>query len=302
MILQQSSLPINPKSRKLIKYRDLYRTAFPYLLWKLFLQKHSILTVKKLFNQILPIIVIAITTAALFEAVIALSFDYPQVWTHSPNKFFHQKLYRSQRNIIQFMPECAEHDRLLGYRNKTGECIFSNEEFETTVLIGEAGRLVKGKATKPVTLCSAVFLGDSHTFGWGVEQKETFSHLIASGLGCEARNYGVSSYGTARQAIDYNLRSSSTTREPNYIFVQYSDNDFKENITFLNNEGSLPTMSKETYEAAKLDYLNRQKYFPFKYGYIVLRRVTERFFDRLTPVGQCAFCSEKKNLPKMTQA
>lgn len=248
------------------------------------------LIVKKLRNHILSIIVIATITAALFEMVIAISFNYPTVWAYSPNKFFHQKLYRSQRNIIQYMDECAEYHPRLGYSNKIGKCNFSNKEFKTTVLFGEAGRLPEMDTNKPDKLCSAFFLGDSHTFGWGVEQEETFSHLVASTLDCEAHNYGVSSYGTARQVIDYNLRSSKNLVDPSYIFIQYSDNDLNENVTFLNNEGYLPTMSRMVYRNAQTKYVNKQRYFPFKYGFIVTKRVFNRSLKALFQSDKCSSC------------
>jgi lysophospholipase L1-like esterase len=42
--------------------------------------------------------------------------------------------------------------------------------------------------------CRVVFLGDSVTFGWGVDDGETFANLLAHELGLEAVNTGVSAY------------------------------------------------------------------------------------------------------------
>lgn len=242
-----------------------------------------------MLQKIKVIVLVALVTTFLFEGAIAASFYFPKVWHLSPNPFIAQKLYRSQRNIVQFMPECAEHDGLLGYINRLGTCEFLNYEFDTTVRIGKTGRL---SLKEPAPYlddfdCNVVFVGDSMTFGWGVEQSETFSHIIGKKSGCKVFNLGVSSYGTARQVIDLNRRGIIKTHIPTHIFLQYSDNDFKENIVFKQFDGYLPVMSGEQYQDLVASYEKRKKYFFPKYLSVISKRVFQKIAEPFHNSSEC---------------
>ncbi len=46
-----------------------------------------------------------------------------------------------------------------------------------------------------------VFLGDSFTMGWGVDQEQTYAFLTGKKLGVRTLNAGISSYGTFREMV-----------------------------------------------------------------------------------------------------
>lgn len=242
-----------------------------------------------MLRKIRAICLVTVITISLFEGAIAASFYFPKVWQLSPNPFIAQKLYRSQRNVVQFIPNCAEHDGQLGYKNRLGRCKFSNYEFDTTIIVGESGRLSLREPAPYLDdyYCNVVFLGDSLTYGWGVEQKETFSHLVGKKLGCKVFNLGVSSYGTARQVIDLNRRGIIKTDVPTHIFLQYCDNDLKENSVFKQHDGSLPVMSEGQYKDLVASYEERTKYYFPKYLWVLSKRVFQRISEATQSSTDC---------------
>ncbi len=251
-----------------------------------------------MLRRIKTICLIALITISLFEGAIAASFYFPKVWKLNPNPFVAQKLYRSQRNVVQFMPECAEYDGQLGYKNRIGRCEFSNYEFDTNIIVGESGRLSVNES-EPYQNdyeCNVVFLGDSITFGWGVEQKETFSHLIGKKFGCKVFNLGVSSYGTARQVIDLNRRGILKTDVPTHIFLQYCDNDFKENSVFKRSDGFLPVMSEEQYKSLIASHEKKIEYYFPKYLWVLASRVFQRIAGPSRNITNCSVNCDEQGL------
>jgi len=200
------------------------------------------------------------------------------------------------------MPECAQYDNLLGYVNRIGSCKFSNLEFDTTVKIGETGRVNSKNNESKNYDCNVIFVGDSITLGWGVEQGQTFSAIVGEKTGCKVFNLGVSSYGTARQIIDLNRRGILNSDLPTHLFIQYCDNDFKENIVYQDNDGILPVMSKQKYFDYIKSYEQRIEYYFPKYSWVIANRLFQKleiFTRNALPCG--ANCdgpvnvSEKEN-------
>lgn len=81
---------------------------------------------------------------------------------------------------------------------------FANGEFEVFIANDDEGfrrheNAFGGAPDAPVT----AFLGDSFTWGWGVEQGEVFSDLLQAALGDTTRivNRGVNAYGTTQQRL-----------------------------------------------------------------------------------------------------
>lgn len=246
-----------------------------------------------MFEKIRALIIICLITVCTLELAIVLSFYFPSIWAISPNPFVGQKLYRSQRNIIQFMPECAQHDNLLGYVNRMGVCRFSNFEFDTTVIIDETGRVDSPNTELKNYDCNVIFVGDSIAFGWGVEQSQTFSAIIGNKTGCKVFNLGVSSYGTARQITDLNQRGILNTDLPTHLFIQYCDNDFKENTIYQKNNGILPVMSKQKYQAIIKSYEERKQYFFLKYSWVIAKRIFQKLKKSATNNPACISNCEK---------
>lgn len=79
-----------------------------------------------------------------------------------------------------------------GYHPQPGHYTFSNWQAE---VLSDTSRRVP--ASKPHG-CTVVFLGDSVTFGFGVNDADTWVNLIAQQLAIHAINAGVYSYNTER--------------------------------------------------------------------------------------------------------
>lgn len=71
-----------------------------------------------------------------------------------------------------------------------------------------------------------MFLGDSLTFGWGVEATATFPCVVSLRLGFEAENWGVAGYGTDQEWLTF--RREIEGRSVEAIVVTYSPNDLHE--------------------------------------------------------------------------
>jgi hypothetical protein len=153
-----------------------------------------------------------------------------------------QQLYFShEANIWQSQKECVSFDEELLYVPTSG-CSFSNLEFQTKLSFSSDGRVIEsnsGKSGPPIFV-----LGDSLTMGWGVNDDETYSSLMAEKTTVPILNLGVSSYGTARELI-------WATRHPKFtdalcILIQYNGNDLDENQAFLSPKG-LPKATPDRY-------------------------------------------------------
>jgi hypothetical protein len=134
-----------------------------------------------------------------------------------------------EANIWQNKHECVEFDELLLYRPSMG-CSFINREFSTQLTFSENGRTGDNERKFPPNQ-AIIFAGDSVTMGWGVNDNETFAHLVASQINIPVLNLGVSSYGTVREIM--RAKRHSRFADANCIILQYSWNDFEENLAFV---------------------------------------------------------------------
>lgn len=77
-------------------------------------------------------------------------------------------------------------------------------------------------------------------------------------------NAAISSYGTARELL---LLKRTQTTQLKYLIIQYCNNDFKENVTYLEHGNSLPVMTQETYEKTVRDYNAIVDYYVLKHSW-----------------------------------
>ena len=217
------------------------------------------------------------------EIALYYSLQCPICWSIVDNKFIAQKIVRSERNVIQFMEECSGYDKDLSYRLKPGSCNFSNIEFDTTININQDGFRVSSDSTVKDNNCTIAFLGDSLTMGWGVEDYETYSSIISNKMRCNGYNMGVSSYGTVREVLRLN---ESNMPIPDYIVLQYADNDLKENRSFYNNSNSLDIMSEDKYNSIRSQYLIKKEYFFYKYTYVLFKGIFTHFKKRYNKLSK----------------
>jgi hypothetical protein len=201
---------------------------------------------------------VGVAVLLLAEGLLALGNRVPpklNVWQRAQAAYYTQ----SDRNVIQYQPECAEYDAELAYRLKPGSCRFGNREFDNAYRINRIGtRDSNGALDAP----EVVFTGDSYAMGWGVEQDQVMSAVLADLTGLRILNTAISSYGTAREMLGLKRvdLSDATT-----LVIQYCDNDYLENHRFVQNAGALPIMNRERYEARTARHLEDTHYYLGKY-------------------------------------
>ena len=163
------------------------------------------------------------------------------------------------RDIIQFLPECARYDSTLSYTLKPGVCEFNNREFSTTYQINSFGFRDDERSLQSPEI---ILLGDSYTMGWGVDQDSSFAQLIEHATGLKTLNAGISSYGTARELLALARLDKSNLK---YLIIQYNDGDYFENKSYVENNFTLNIMDEGSYESTLAEHIERKRYAPFIY-------------------------------------
>lgn len=164
----------------------------------------------------------------------------------------------NHRSMIQFQEESARYDSELFYTLKPGSSGFKSFEFNTSYNVNELG--VRDDAAS-LEQPAVIFLGDSFTMGWGVEQEESFPAVFEKKSGLKSLNTGVSSYGTARE-----LRMLARTKTDSLkaIIIQFHDTDLEENDFYIKNE-RLGSRTRADFDAQVADNRKYTSWFPFKY-------------------------------------
>lgn len=174
---------------------------------------------------------------------------------------------RGFMNSVQFDSSVSQFDSQLQYLFRPGTYDFNNSEFKSVLNINSKGlRESEAFLDHP----EVVFLGDSYTMGWGVEQEESFEALFEEEMEIACLNAGVSSYGTARERL---LMDRLRLDSCKVIFIQYCSNDLVENYMFARNGHELAPESelRGGYELyCRMNTLFKN-YYPFKHVYWVFR-------------------------------
>jgi hypothetical protein len=178
------------------------------------------------------------------------------------------------RSTIQMEPACARYDEKLFYTLKPGSCTFSNIEFNNKFEINTLGtRDIESALHYP----EVVFLGDSFTMGWGVDQDSSYVSRIKHQTNKKILNAGISSYGTVRELkiLERIQRDSLKT-----LVIQYHSNDAEENKMFYENDNILKISSRDDYYRYSRQVSARTKYFFGKHtafiGKFILKDAIER--------------------------
>ncbi|MEW5736779.1 MAG: hypothetical protein AB1921_18185 [Thermodesulfobacteriota bacterium] len=161
-------------------------------------------------------------------------------------------------NNVQYDRSCAMYDPRLAYTLRPGSCTFTNPEFKTVVTANSRGfRSPEKSLDRPAVIVA----GDSQAMGWGVEDRETYAFLLEQTLHESVLDTGVSSYGTVRE-----MTASAPFFSPRLkaLVIQYSDNDYNENLTFAET-GRLPIMDRAEYEGLVAKNQRASSYKPFQY-------------------------------------
>lgn len=212
-----------------------------------------------------------IVAAVIVEIVLVAMMTTPSLAGAMPRSVRHlfQQVYRHfNRSIIQFEPACTRYDPELTYTLEPGTCTFRNVEFSTELRVNRLGLRDDDAALEAPDV---IVLGDSYVMGWGVQQEETLSRVLARATGLRVLNAGISSYGTARET---KLLERLDTSRLETLVIQYHDSDAIENWSFREHGGTLPILSATQYQAV-VDWYQRQRgYTPGKYSYRLFTKLT----------------------------
>lgn len=161
----------------------------------------------------------------IFSIILLNKGKIIDIW---PINDFQKNIYFSgHRNVFQSNIECVEKNTLLGYVPKIGKCTFFNPEFNTKLNFDDNGRVIYKELPHKKNF---IFLGDSFGMGWGVNDSETYTYLLSKYIDRNVVNLSVSSYGTARELLRYDMYGKKM--DDDIIFIQYNEGDLNENISF----------------------------------------------------------------------
>jgi hypothetical protein len=244
----------------------------------------------KTFRCILINVALIFLFLGILELFFFTTLKYPAIHKILPGiitKISRRVYFYYDMNSIQYLPECARYDPYLGYTLKPGQCVFSDYEFTTPYTINSLGVRDNEEALNSPQV---VVLGDSYAMGWGAQQDETFPKIIEAKTGLKVLNASVSSYGTAREMM---LLKKVKRDQLKYLIIQYCNNDYEENLSFLKNGNKLVVMSREKY--ADLVKQNREirRYYPGKYLWSAARVISGNF-HYLFKVGDYKKVEEKR--------
>jgi len=172
----------------------------------------------------LPLIIVGFLF--LYLLIIFNNLKTAKILTDKNNIFF-----KDVTNLLYFNyfrpqwqgnKECSAFDEVLIYKPRQGKALFESVEFSTEISIDKAGYRKQSNlqiTKKPQIL----IIGDSHAFGWGVNDRETFASILNNKYGFNTKNASCPSYETVREilyAIKINAIQSS-----DIILFCYCNND-----------------------------------------------------------------------------
>jgi hypothetical protein len=164
----------------------------------------------------------------------------------------------ANRPLIQFEENCARYDSTLFYTLKPGESNFASYEFDNLYHVNSAGfRDSENDLDRPEVL----FLGDSFTMGWGIDQDKTFAQNFENQTRLKCLNSGISSYGTAREYFNFKKIKPDALK---LIVVQYHDTDLEENNYWVKNK-KLGDKTAFEFENQVKNNTKVKKYYLFKH-------------------------------------
>lgn len=136
-------------------------------------------------------------------------------------------VFPTQRNPLRGFHQPHE---LLGWSGVPDySARFRRNEFDVLVVHGADG-FRRGPDVRPGPSATRIaVLGDSFTWGWGVEQGATFCDRLQVLLGDSAlvKNFGVNAYGTGQERLL--LEHTALPWRPDVVLLMVYENDFQDN-------------------------------------------------------------------------
>lgn len=120
------------------------------------------------------------------------------------------------------------------FRMTTGPCRLRNLEYDSLMTHDKEGFRISRAPTSDehsatTTAPRVVVLGDSHAYGHGVNDDQTFAALLSVHLGEPVRNLALPATATQRELEALGAHA----RDAKFLVLQYCDNDFGENRASL---------------------------------------------------------------------
>jgi len=125
-----------------------------------------------------------------------------------------------------------EYDPVLGWKNRPGaDGWFSISDSRTHVQINSKGLRDGEHAYARQGKPRVLVLGDSFTWGFGVERHERYTDRLGALLGdsVEMINAGVSGYGTDQELLYYQVEG--VRYHPDVVLLQFVSNDLTNNVS-----------------------------------------------------------------------
>lgn len=214
-------------------------------------------------------LVILIILASFMASLLITLEAFMYCATHFPafTKLLSRKLKNSigylyiqgDRKIMQFQKGCGQYHPDLGYTLKPGKFVFTEIEYSNEYQINSLGTRDSEDA---LIAPKIIFLGDSYTVGWGVDQKETFVKRLETKTNLNTLNTSVPSYGTVREMIILGKVDRSQLK---CLIIQYCSDDYEENKLFFKNGNRPQIMRAETFRNLTNLHSEDKSYFPGKY-------------------------------------
>ncbi len=175
------------------------------------------ITMRKRTQQLLQKLALSVVTDLLCcgAAELALRLIIPIQTFVNPLSSFHQ-----------FDPELG----WIGSPNMTAR--FRKVEFDVLVRSNAGGFRARNSTTQPSPGSPVVaVLGDSFTWGWGIENGNVFTDVMQNEVGAAAdvRNLGDNAYGTLQELLLLQ-RCLTNGLHPQFVFVMLCRNDFYDNV------------------------------------------------------------------------
>jgi hypothetical protein len=219
---------------------------------------------------ILQIVISVLIILSILETAMYYLTHYPNVLRLFPRKFRNSITYlyiQGDRKIMHFQNGCGAYSPDLGYTLKPGSFTFTEIEFSNEYRINSLGVRDEEQSLMAPEI---VFLGDSFTLGWGVDQGKTFIKLLGEKTNLKTLNTSVPSYGTVREMIMLRKVDRSQLK---CLILQYCGDDYDENRLYFINGNRPQILRAETFQRMTRQHSESSKhYFPGKYIQLKIKK------------------------------
>jgi hypothetical protein len=172
---------------------------------------------------------------------------------------------------MQYQDGCGQNNPDRGYTLKPEKFVFTEIEYSNEYHINA---LEVRDSEESFIAPEIVFLGDSYTLGWGVDQEETYVKQLENRIKRKTLNKSVPSYGTVREMLM--LRKVDRARLK-CLIIQYCSDNYDENRLFFVNGNRPQIMRAATFNNLVVQHSKAKSYFPGKYIRLKIRkRMDER--------------------------